>query len=764
MGSSPGPFGIEAPESFLSIFNNMRNDAAGQSLQSSPMRPNESSTSYFDDATASPFNDRPAPSKTPISRMKTAGGGHAFLTSPMNPFPPSLGSSLQASILKQSAGSPLTYRRSESNEDVQVADPMEEPSWSHDGMDGSDQDLGSVFVSDPFSSPVQKRTSHSVTSTPPPPSTQRSHMTPTSQTPRAPTGNASAPSTLTRHHRSLSGLGTPSMVRSPLRPRQVTDDPSSMPPSPSLSRRRHNSGSLTTRAPLARAVSHGSFPPPFFPQQDRNVSGTSSRTVSTSYELHSPRFGPITEGYESQQLGHQTVPELVGSRSLPSPQVSQGHSPLCTPTQAYEVYYQSPDMHQASLMSGVNQVMGPGSVPNSVSMSSVASFSGNHGYRQSTLGTISETPALMQEESMQAADDMMAPGSYHITQGPIFHNAEYPSVPGMRQSFSGALPSAAHPANIHAWAAQTIPVNTNIGAHQTYGATGPIPHSHFQRHASGPFYNGQPSVPSHMLAPPVTRSFSAPHMEISSSMSSMSGMPMSHETGGLFGPGGGSELLADGGVMLGGPQMGHYGSIGQGGPSVPSSALTSPDTPRKRHPSVGTRLKPGPKPKTPKKTRSSSNPVSSPVALPAGELIKFGGALGGTVLGKIDEAKDDNARAGSSQSKGLDFGPDLAAFAVQRPPSAPPIAPVQSATQPQLFIQPPRLTGENAASGLPRSFLEKLYTTYIDPTGGTNGLPVKRFKCLIEGCERTFPRKSAIHSHIQTHLEDKPFQCDAEDW
>ncbi|ORX35310.1 hypothetical protein BD324DRAFT_582435 [Kockovaella imperatae] len=40
---------------------------------------------------------------------------------------------------------------------------------------------------------------------------------------------------------------------------------------------------------------------------------------------------------------------------------------------------------------------------------------------------------------------------------------------------------------------------------------------------------------------------------------------------------------------------------------------------------------------------------------------------------------------------------------------------------------------------------------------------VKRFKCLIEGCERHFPRKSAIHSHIQTHLEDKPYLCPTED-
>ena len=763
MGSSPAPFGVESHDSFLSIFDNMRHDTTGSSLQSSPLRPNESSTSYFDDAIASPFTDRPAPSKTPISRLKSSVGAHAFLTSPMNTYP-SLGASLQASILKQPTGSPLSYRRDQSSEDVPVADPMDEPTWDH--SDATEQDLSAVFSSGPFSSPVRKRIPNSVPSTPPPPSIQRVHVTPTSQTPRIPVGNASAPSTLTRHHRSLSGLGTPSIVRSPLRPRQVTDDPSSFPPSPSGPRRRHNSGtSLTTRAPLARAASHGAFPPPFFPQQDRNVSIATSRTASSSYELQSPRFGPITEGaeYEPQQVGNHILPDLVGSRQLPSPQVSQGHSPLCTPTQAYEVYYQSPETHQTSLMSGINQVMGHGSQNNSVSMSSVASFPGNQGFRQSTLGTIDETPSMMQGEVMPQADQIAAPGSYDISQAAVFHNAEYPPVPNMRASFHGVLPSAAHPANIHAWAAQTVPVNTNIPPHPMYGVAGPVIHQTYQRHASGSFYANQPSMPSHMLAPPVTRSFSAPHMEPTSSMSSMSGMPMSQDTSGLFGPSRGNDYLADGNVMMTGPSIGSYGNMGQGS-SIPNSTVTSPDTPRKRHPSVGTRLKPGPKPKTPKKLRSASNPVSSPVAGSASGLINFGGALSGSGLSRVEETGESNSRAGPSQSKPLELGPELAAFAEQRPPSAPIVASMQSATQPQLVIEPPRATGENSASGLPRQFLEKLYATYLSTEGSATGLPVKRFKCLIEGCERTFPRKSAIHSHIQTHLEDKPFQCDVEDW
>ncbi|KAK9899521.1 hypothetical protein P389DRAFT_139619 [Cystobasidium minutum MCA 4210] len=33
------------------------------------------------------------------------------------------------------------------------------------------------------------------------------------------------------------------------------------------------------------------------------------------------------------------------------------------------------------------------------------------------------------------------------------------------------------------------------------------------------------------------------------------------------------------------------------------------------------------------------------------------------------------------------------------------------------------------------------------------------YVCSIPGCEKEFPRKSAVESHIQTHLEDKPFAC-----
>ncbi|ORY72595.1 hypothetical protein BCR35DRAFT_282056 [Leucosporidium creatinivorum] len=67
--------------------------------------------------------------------------------------------------------------------------------------------------------------------------------------------------------------------------------------------------------------------------------------------------------------------------------------------------------------------------------------------------------------------------------------------------------------------------------------------------------------------------------------------------------------------------------------------------------------------------------------------------------------------------------------------------------------------GEGGTRGsLPKEVIQSLYEGV--PSHVENGVKVpKRYICLMEGCDRTFPRKSAIESHIQTHLEDKPFVC-----
>lgn len=64
---------------------------------------------------------------------------------------------------------------------------------------------------------------------------------------------------------------------------------------------------------------------------------------------------------------------------------------------------------------------------------------------------------------------------------------------------------------------------------------------------------------------------------------------------------------------------------------------------------------------------------------------------------------------------------------------------------------------------LPKEVIQSLYNT-ISPLVKEGLKMARRYECLIEGCGREFPRKSAIESHIQTHLEDKPFVCTQEDW
>ncbi|GAA5871734.1 hypothetical protein JCM3774_003034 [Rhodotorula dairenensis] len=75
---------------------------------------------------------------------------------------------------------------------------------------------------------------------------------------------------------------------------------------------------------------------------------------------------------------------------------------------------------------------------------------------------------------------------------------------------------------------------------------------------------------------------------------------------------------------------------------------------------------------------------------------------------------------------------------------------------------PPALPGQPRSS-VPREVIQSLYS-HIPTHMTSSGIKVpKRYACLIEGCDRSFPRKSAIESHIQTHLEDKPFICPHED-
>lgn len=71
--------------------------------------------------------------------------------------------------------------------------------------------------------------------------------------------------------------------------------------------------------------------------------------------------------------------------------------------------------------------------------------------------------------------------------------------------------------------------------------------------------------------------------------------------------------------------------------------------------------------------------------------------------------------------------------------------------------------GGSESGAVPKEVIQSLYLAL--PVFTKSGVKVpRRYECLMEGCGRSFPRKSAIESHIQTHLEDKPFVCFHAEW
>jgi hypothetical protein len=85
----------------------------------------------------------------------------------------------------------------------------------------------------------------------------------------------------------------------------------------------------------------------------------------------------------------------------------------------------------------------------------------------------------------------------------------------------------------------------------------------------------------------------------------------------------------------------------------------------------------------------------------------------------------------------------------------------------EVTVAPPVVTRHHPyerTSSLSKEFLESCYTCFMMVEDGAGTAPCKRYRCNIDECGRIFPRKSAIHSHVQTHLEDKPYVCTEPDW
>ena len=613
---------------------------------------------------------------------------------------------------------------------MQVVDPSDPSPWDEDDNEipiGTQPIHYSLSVaSSPYASPVKLLRPASVA----PANPSAAQVTPSKSKPPK---MLSAPSTLRGKKRSVSGLGSPSKRPSPYPPRSrqpTYGGNTTVPPSPLARGRTTSAAELFSHMPMGRNVSSASFLAPGN-QQDRNVSASTVMSASTAFEVATPHGTPF-QGQEFATLPPQPLPELLSSQH--SPPLSQGRSPVCTTPQPGTVFYTSPPTsstsfephgQDASLMSGVSHVMRTsraGSMPNSTSMSSVASFPSSQGmYRQHTLGTIAEAPDAPREASVAYPIPQHPQG---VIGQPTFMPMEYPAVPGM--SFAQALPSGTNPVDVAAWSAQTA---------QTYN----VHPAYYHQHQHVP--NGQYAYPMHHDGRIVSQPVYGVPLHAShghgQGMSRMTSMPVSLATGGLFAPAPQGDSY----------YMGRRPSD-QGGSETDVLSAAAPETPRKRkaYPRIGNHLRPGPKPKsiTPSKRDSASIEVQSPgsnnnystnlLSMPEGSGI-------------IDFSQEQGvAGQGHEMLRTLSGVSSL------------------NHSQPQLYIQPPAGSDDSQVGGLSKTQLEQLYTVYMSTEGSSTGHPVKRFKCQYGDCDRTFPRKSAIHSHIQTHLEDKPYKCEVEGW
>ncbi|KAJ9125230.1 hypothetical protein QFC22_000185 [Naganishia vaughanmartiniae] len=164
------------------------------------------------------------------------------------------------------------------------------------------------------------------------------------------------------------------------------------------------------------------------------------------------------------------------------------------------------------------------------------------------------------------------------------------------------------------------------------------------------------------------------------------------------------------------------------GEEAESSTPGDPKSKRVKHPAVGKRLRPGPRPKL----RRREDPET--VDTPQSDVNQVGGAAT-TSTPLVCKVELDVALP--SATDGQQIFPTR-----QHPPST-----------------TKRHHPYGSATSLSKEFLESCYSPLMVVGEGPESVPCKRYRCNIDNCGRIFPRKSAIHSHVQTHLEDKPFVC-----
>jgi hypothetical protein len=183
-----------------------------------------------------------------------------------------------------------------------------------------------------------------------------------------------------------------------------------------------------------------------------------------------------------------------------------------------------------------------------------------------------------------------------------------------------------------------------------------------------------------------------------------------------------------------------------------NSAESSEGRPAKRQkakfPPVGKRLKPGPKPK-PKTPRKGS--------MASLEVQQVPGSASQCFDPFVIAAKSVGTPNSAYSDVGSSHAPSSSQIHAPVPAHARRVSLLDgevSSLEQGMAVIP---------STVPKAVLETLYDCFMVQEDAA-AQPSKRYRCNIDDCGREFPRKSAIHSHIQTHLEDKPFMCTEPDW
>lgn len=582
-------------------------------------------------------------------------------------------------------------------------------------------------------------------------------MTTTGATPTRASAGAGAIGRPTPKQRSVTGLGTPSTVGR-RRQRNATLAPPASPSqaaaSPSAPRRVRTdpiTSSLTTHAPLERSTSVSMLQVP--PLSHRNVSNSSALTAATTAsldtigEMHSPHLPYVSamplsapghmgamdhgayftnkEGAAMMFASPEMVQEATGGRyedyeqlhrAMRLPTASSGFSHSAPPTGLipgsgiFAAQQQAPPMPSRADTASTASIYTPMIAP--------AAFI------PSLQSDPKSAPGLMMQYS--ASFDQVA--------------SSYPSA-GMVPAYwrSGAPQSQV--GDIQQWAQETA---TNMNLHGGFRHPLPPPGVSMppamQRHVTNPestFSLGQ--------RPTIQRAVSANAFP---SFPSASPIGASFDQGGLMGPGfsqpGTMQPQAIRGWIP--PPSSLYAfpeeSASQVGEAVamqpstsqmeaPSSGI-SPTTPKKRrYPPVGRPMKPGPKPKN--KTPKGKGRAEDQDAPPSDVIEPVGPTFNLPISAGLQASYVVSGQVGL----GL-LGPDA-----------------------RHHPYPVNTGAERPA--LPREYLDSLYGQVLTTEGSLDGRPVRRYVCRINGCDRQFPRKSAVVAHVQTHLEDKPYACTEED-